>query len=474
MTTLGIDLGTGSVKAAVVSEDARTLAQASRGYEVFGPEAGRAESDPREWLSAANEVVARVASDIREPIDGVGFSGQMHGVVVTDADLIPLLPAILWADGRATAEARDLAQSFSQSDLAALGSPAVPGFAATTLKWLHHHRPDVMARARFALQPKDWLRAVLGGQVATDASDASGTLLFDVVGGTWSAAAIEWAGVDPAVLPCVRDSSAAAGTVTFEGVLSAPAIVGGADTACTLGGLGLQAGSGFIAVGTGSQTVSVLTGPSVDVTLVTHTFAALGAIGAGWYRLGAVQSAGLSLTKALAWLNADVDEAVAALRHGVRSLDPIFVPYIAGERTPFMDASLRGAWSGISLATDRPAMLRSLLEGIAQAVALSVEAVEATAAQLPAVVPLVGGGTYDPAFRQLLANTTEHALGVTEAPNAAVVGAALLAQGRTSIGTPMGVAAVIEPQPEVQAMLHDRREMMKALVRRQQLEDPHE
>ena len=471
MATLGIDLGTGSVKAAVVSDDARVLAEASRSYEVAAPEPGWAESDPREWLSAAKEVVARVASEVRSRVDGVGFSGQMHGVVVTDADLVPLLPAIVWADGRAAAEARELAKSFSQGDLAALGSPAMPGFAATTLKWLHRHRPEVMGCARFALQPKDWLRAVLGGQVVTDPSDASGTLLYEVAAGTWSAAAIEWAGIDPELLPCVRDSSSEAGTVTFDDILSAPAVVGGADTACALAGLGLQAGSGFIAVGTGSQTVSVLTGPSVDVTLVTHTFATLGAIGAGWYRLGAVQSAGLSLTKALAWLNADVDEAIAALREGVRSFDPIFIPYIAGERTPFMDASLRGAWSGISLATDRPAMLRSLLEGIGQAVALGVEAVETTGAQLPTVVPLVGGGTYDSVFRQLLANTTGHALGVIEVPNVAAVGAALLAQGRTSVGTPMGVAAVIEPQPNVQAMLHHRREMMKALVRRQQLEE---
>lgn len=468
MTTLGIDLGTGSVKAAVVSSDGSVLGEASCTYEVVGPEPGWAESDPREWLAAVNEVVGRVSAGAGTAVDGVGFSGQMHGVVVTDGDLVPLLPAILWADGRATAEALDLAESFTVDALATLGSPAVPGFAATTLKWLQRNRPEVMSQARYALQPKDWLRAALGGDVATDPSDASGTLLYDVVAGRWSTEAIAWTGVNANLVAEVRDSSAGAGEVAFACGVRAPAVVGGADTACAMAGIGLRVGDGFIAVGTGSQTVSVLAAPSVDTSLVTHTFATVGAIGAGWYRIGAVQNAGLALTKALAWLGADVAEAVEALRSGVQPSDPIFVPYIAGERTPFMDASLRGSWSGLSLSTDRAAMLRSILEGVAQAVALGVQAVEATGALLPAVVPIVGGGTHDPAFRQLLANATGHCLGVTEAPNAAVVGAALLAQGGTFAGQPAEVSSAVEPEPRAQALLAARRDQVKALVRAQQ------
>ena len=468
MTTLGIDLGTGSVKAAVVAADGRMLGEASRPYEVAGPEPGWAESDPREWLAAVNEVVARVVAGSDRPIDAVGFSGQMHGVVVTDGDLVPLLPAILWADARASAEVVDLADSFSVQALASLGSPAVPGFAATTLKWLQRNRPEVMARARYALQPKDWLRSALGGDIATDPSDASGTLLYDVVSGGWSAEAIAWTGVDRSLLAEVRGSSDPAGAVSFDCGLTAPAVVGGADTACAMSGIGLRVGSGFIAVGTGSQTVSVLDSPSIDPSLVTHTFATLGAIGAGWYRIGAVQNAGLSLTKALAWLGADIAEAVEALRAGIRPSDPIFVPYLAGERTPFMDASLRGAWAELSLATDRPAMLRSILEGVAQAVALGVQAVEATGARLPATVPIVGGGTHDPAFRQLLASATGHVLGVTDAPNAAVVGAALLAQGRTCAQQPAEVSSIVEPEPDVQELLSARRERMVNLVRTQE------
>lgn len=468
MTTLGIDLGTGSVKAALCSEDEQVLAHASRSYAVSSPESGWAQSDPLEWLAAVNEVVDLVGMQSNADIDAIGFSGQMHGVVVTDASLVPLVPAILWADARATSEAADLARSFSRSELATLGSPAVPGFAATTLKWLQRNRPDVMTQARYALQPKDWLRAALGGEIATDPSDASGTLLYDVVAGGWSPAAIAWTGLDAALLPDVLDSTAHAGEVRFNSGLVLPAVVGAADTACAMAGIGITVGTGFIAVGTGSQTVSRLMVPSVDATLVTHTFATAGAIGSGWYRIGAVQNAGLALTKVLALVNADIAEAIAALGDGIRASDPVFVPYLAGERTPFMDASLRGAWSGLSLGTDRPAMLRSIIEGIAQAVALGVEAVEATGARLPDVVPLVGGGTHDPVFRQLLANATGHALGVTDAPNAAVLGAALLAQGRTSTARAAELTSVVEPQGQVRDLLEVRRETMKSLVRAQQ------
>ena len=117
-------------------------------------------------------------------------------------------------------------------------------------------------------------------------------------------------------------------------------------------------------------------------------------------------------------------------RRARREDDPIYVPYLSGERTPFMDPHLRGSWHGLSLSTDRAAMLRSVLEGVAQAVALGVEAVQDSGDPMPSVVPLVGGGTHDPAFRQLLADATGLTLAVTDAPDSAVVGAALLAAGR--------------------------------------------
>ena len=148
----------------------------------------------------------------------------------------------------------------------------------------------------------------------------------------------------------------------------------------------------------------------------------------------------------------------------MRADDPVFVPYLAGERTPFMDPGLRGSWHGLTLATGRTAMLRSILEGVAQAVALGVAAVQESGDPMPDVVPLVGGGTHDPAFRQLLADASGLTLAVTEAPDSAVVGAALLAAGLAGNPRPPERTAVVTPQPTAMALLADRRARMVDLA----------
>ena len=263
----------------------------------------------------------------------------------------------------------------------------------------------------------------------------------------------------------MRSSTDAAGHLRVDGWGGAvPSVVGAADTACALAGLGLGAGGGFVAVGSGAQVVRVMAEPRLDPTLHTHTFALAGAPGAGWYRIGAVQSAGLSLTAALAWFGASTVDAAAALAQGRREDDPIFVPYLSGERTPFMDPQLRGSWHGLSLSTDRSAMLRSVLEGVAQAVALGVEAVQDSGDPMPEVVPLVGGGTHDPAFRQLLADASGLTLAVTDAPDSAVVGAALLAAGQTTSARPVVRTALVRPDPAAVDELAARRGMMVALA----------
>ena len=465
VTFLGIDLGTGSVKAAVVSDEGSVLAQAQRGYRVDSPHPGWAQSDPSSWLDAVRSATTDVLKT-EQPI-AVGFSGQMHGVVVVDENLVPLRPAILWADARSMHQVQSMSQQFSAHQLSQLGSPAVPGFAATSVAWLYANEPEVMARARYVLQPKDWLRAALGGAIATDPSDATGTLLCDVVTEAWSPVALAWAGLSEQLLPGIRSSNAPAGSINLGREI--PAVVGAADTACALAGLGLRPGDGFIAVGTGAQVVSVLAQPDLDASLVTHTFATAGDIRAGWFRIGAVQNAGLSLTTALSWFGSDVAEATAALRDGIQSSDPIYVPYVAGERTPFMDAALRGSWHGIGLSTDRAAMLRSILEGVAQAVALAVTAVTKTGAVLPDVAPLIGGGTLDRVFRQLLADATGCTLGVVDVPNAAVVGAAILASGQVRAVNRAEVSSVVEPGQTAMQLLAERRETMTQLVRDQQL-----
>ncbi len=164
-------------------------------------------------------------------------------------------------------------------------------------------------------------------------------------------------------------------------------VTGASDTAAAIAGLGLSIGDGFTAVGSGSQTVSLVPQPTGGISHGTHLFATAGAPGSGWYRIGAVQNAGIALRQALTWLDATAEQANAALDQGVQASDPLFVPYVAGERTPFVDPGLRGAWHGLGLDTSREAMLRSVVEGVAHAVALGIDAVLGAGAPLPDPLP---------------------------------------------------------------------------------------
>lgn len=463
--TVGVDLGTGSVKVAVVDETGAIRAKASRPYDLSSPHPGWAETDPNAWLEATQQAAAEIAGSLAEA-QAVGFSGQMHGVVLCDANLEPVRPAITWADTRAARQAAQMQADLGDVVLSRLGSPAVSGFAATSLKWLAAHEPETLARAHYALQPKDWLRARLGGSVLTEPSDASGTLLADVASGAWNNDAITWLGIDPDLLPPIVGSADDAGELHLAGQVL-PCVAGAADTAAAILGLGLSVDQGFAAVGSGSQTVSVLREPSGGIARGTHLFATAGPPASGWYRIGAVQNAGIALRRALEWLGATAQEANDALDAGIRPSDPIFVPYVAGERTPFVDAHLRGAWLGLGLDTDRGALLRSIVEGVAHAVALGMAAVEEAGAQLPDPLPLIGGGAVDPRFQQLIADISRRRLAPTEQPDAAVVGAARLARddwGSISLASPSAEQGTVEPNASLADFFADRQARLVAFV----------
>lgn len=433
----------------------------SHSYALDSPRPGWAEFDAELWARAAT----RAVTDLGTPDGCVGFSGQMHGVVLADENLTPVRPAITWADTRGAAYVERIAADVPPDALRTLGSRPVAGFAATSLAWVRDHEPDAWARARWFLQVKDWLRARLGGEVLTERSDASGTLLFDLTTGHWSEPMLTWLGIDADRLAPIVDSTAPGGEITIDGSMR-PVVIGGADTACVITALGLRPGAGFIAVGSGAQIVRVTDNTSLDGA--THLFACAGGASEGFYRIGAVQNAGVALTRVLELLGATTDEANAALRSDVRSDDPYFLPYLAGERTPFMDPNLRGAWHGMGLHTDREALLRSALEGIAHAVALACQAVSDSDGAFEQPVMLVGGGTVDPRFRQLIADATGLALAPVAAPDAAVLGAGLLAQGITCNPTSPELGDVISPRESMTALLADRRERHLSYVRTSQ------
>ncbi|GGM11637.1 xylulokinase [Nakamurella endophytica] len=431
---LGIDLGTSSVKVVLTGPDGAVRAQAGADYPVTRPHPGWSETDPAAWWSAIRSAVAQVlaAEPGAAPV-GIGLSGQMHGVVLADADGRPTRPAVLWADARAGAETA-LYRELGPDTRPRLGNPVVPGMAGPQLAWLHRHEPAVVAASRWALQPKDWVRARLTGVVAAEPSDASATLLFDVLTGDWSDDVVAALGVRRELLPDLLPSAgAAAGALTGDTATELglpagiPVAAGAADTAAAALGSGLFVpGSVQLTVGTGVQVVSPAPTPtaaSLSADPVAHLYRS--ATADGWYAMGASMTGGQTLDWVRRMLGAEWVELYAAAGHRPEPGDPVFLPHLVGERTPYLDTGLRGAWTGLAARHDRDLMLYAALEGVAFAAADALEALPGVPDD-GRVLRIAGGGSVHPAWRRLLADVLRADLHAVDVPGASARGAALL------------------------------------------------
>ena len=428
---LGLDLGTSSFKALVLDAEGRTLSLATAGYPLDAPHPDWSETDPAAWWTAAVEATAQALHAAGQPsIAGIGLAGQMHGQVLVRADGTPLRPAILWSDGRATRfHARyDTLPAETRRRLA---NPFMAGAAGVTLAWLAEREPAVLRRARWALQPKDWLRArLVDGDAVTDPSDASATLLWDVPADTWAAdVAASW-GIDLRLLPPVRPSGSTAGPLTAVAARALglepgiPVAVGAADAAAAALGTGFVAPGGVqLTVGTGAQAVAMRATASIDHTGRTHLYRT--ATDGRWYAMAAVQNAGLALDWARRALGVEWPDLFAALPGEPLGPDaPLFIPHVTQER-PFQPHPGPGAgWVGAHLHHGPADLLASAMEGVAFGIRLAVDALPGAPAT--PTVRLSGGGSLDPGFRQLLADVLGRDLEAVEGQAASARGAALL------------------------------------------------
>jgi xylulokinase len=452
--TLGLDLGTSSAKAVVLDTGGTVLAQASAGYAVTSAAAGYAESDPGDWWAAvcacARSAIASAARAAGTRATGaagtraagarpvaIGLSGQMHGLVMTADGGRALRPALLWADSRATG-ALDAYRRLPRAARDRLANPLAAGMTGPMLVWIAEHEPEVYAGARWALSPKDWLRARLTGEVHAEPSDASATLLYDVAGDRWDLEVVSALGLDAGLLAPLVPSAALAGRLTAEAgaALGLPAglpvAAGAGDTAAAALGSGIaargseQGGDLQLTVGTGAQVIRPRAVPVNRAGAGVHLFRL--AAPAGWYQMGATLSAGLSLNWVRTVLNASWEELYASAGPP-GAADPVFVPHLSGERTPYCDPALRGSWTALTLAADRAALLRSALEGAAFAIRDALDALlggPEPAGERPACLRLAGGGTLAAGWRQLLADVLGVPLYAVDVPAASGRGAALL------------------------------------------------
>jgi xylulokinase len=437
---LGIDLGTSQVKALLCAPDGAVLGRGTAGYQVSTPVQGWAEADPEDWWHATRTAVRSAVGPARAEVSALAAVGQMHGLVLSSERTGVLRPGIVWLDRRASAEVADY-RRLPADLLDRLGNAPSVGMAGPVLLWLSRHEPDAYRRARWMLQPKDWLRLRLTGEAATDPTDASGTLLFDVRSDTWAADVAGALGLRTDLLPAIRPPAEIAGTL-LPGPAEQlglrpglPVATGAADTAASLLAARLPAGRwGLLTLGTGGQLIVPAREARADASGGTNLFRA---VEGGTYRLAGAQNVGVTLGWVRRTLGASWDELYNTAERPWRAEVPVFLPYLAGER---WDDRAGGAWTGLTLAHRRDDLMRAALEGVAFLLRSKLDDMRA-AGCAPAKIQLAGGGSQHPAWRRLLADALAMPLYPSGAGWLTARGAALIAATATGM-LPGGMEAV--------------------------------
>jgi xylulokinase len=409
---IGIDVGTSGVKGIAISPRGEVLAVAEEGYPLSTPHPGWSEQDPEDWWRATQACLARL------PEGAIGFSGQMHGLVTLDEQHRPLRPAILWNDQRTAEECAEIEDSVGLARLIDLtGNRALTGFTAPKLLWLRKHEPEVYGRIAHILLPKDYVRFRLEGELAIDAADASGTLLYDVANRRWSDEVLAALDLPREWLPPSFESTEVAGA---------------GDQAAGALGVGIDApGPLSVVLGTSGVVFGVLPGYRADPQARLHTFCH--AVPGTWHAMGVMLSAAGSLR----WLRNVLGTEEATLVGEAAAWEPgaeglLFLPYLTGERTPHADPGARAAFAGLTVRHDRGALSRAVLEGVAYGLRDSLELLKELGFAA-SVGRVSGGGARSELWTEIVATVLGLPLERTAVDEGAAYGAALLAGVRSGL-----------------------------------------
>ena len=403
---IGLDIGTSGVKGLALAADGAVVASAERAYPLSTPQPGWAEQDPADWWEAAQLVLAEL------PSGPIGLSGQMHGLVVLDEHGEVLRPAILWNDQRTAAECAEIERRVGLERLIELtGNRALTGFTAPKLLWLRTHEPDVYARIRHVLLPKDYVRFKLTGERTIDVADASGTLLFDVARRRWSEEVCQALEIPLDWLPEAHESTEVA--------------TAGDQAAGALGVGVVEPGAVSVVLGTSGVVFATLPAYAPDPQARVHVFCH--AVPGTWHAMGVM----LSAAGSFAWLRDALDAPYGSLDEEAARWEPgceglLFAPYLAGERTPHADPDARAAFTGLSLRHDRGALARAVLEGVAFGLRDSLELLRALGVA-PEVGRVSGGGARSKLWLRIVASVLQLPLERVAVEEGAAYGAALLA-----------------------------------------------
>lgn len=461
---IGLDLGTGGVRAIAVDLQGQIIAQTTRSYPLLTPQPGWTEQNPSDWVNASLDAL----SDVTQQLDGhramsgdkplrvyaLGLSGQMHGMVPLNAEGRIIRPAILWNDQRTGKAVAEIEATIPRQELIQLtGNPAVTGFQLPKLVWLRTEEPQAYALLRQILLPKDYLGYVLTGKPVTEPSDASGVGCLNLANRQWDTDILNALNISPALFPCVVESTAIAGRLKSEIAAyvrlpaGLPVVAGGGDNAAAAIGLGISASNlnrGSLSIGTSGVIFAPCDRPIPDPEGRVHLFCH---VDGGYHLLGVTLSAGGSLswyrdTFAPHIAYTDLMDIADRSLPGARGI--LFLPHLSGERSPHLDPDTRGAWVNLSLAHTQADLIRAVLEGVAFSLRAALEVIS----EITPVHQLLatGGGVRASIWLRILADVLDKELIAPRIEEGAAYGAAILAM--VGIGVHANLEAAFKMLPQ--------------------------
>lgn len=433
MLYIGVDLGTSSVKLLLMDEEGNIKSIVTREYELYFPKPGWSEQNPEDWYSALVDGIKELTKDCdKSQVDGISFSGQMHGMVILDEKDQVIRPAILWNDGRTQAECDYLNNEIGREKISSYtANMALTGFTAPKLLWVRKHEPDNFAKIKKVMLPKDYIAYRLSGIHCTDVSDASGMLLFDVKNKRWSKEMLDICGLKEEQMAKIHESYQVVGTLKKEVAqeLGLPeqvkVIAGGGDQAVAAVGTG-TVGEGKCNVSLGTSGVVFISTKefAVDKNNSLHAFAHAD----GKYHFMGVM---LSAAASNKWW---MDEIIGTKEYAKEQQDiktlgennVFFLPYLMGERTPHNNPNARGTFIGMTMDTTRADMTQAVLEGVAFALRDSFEITKSLGVDISRI-RINGGGAKSPLWCKIIANVLNVKVDKINSEEGPAFGAAILA-----------------------------------------------
>ncbi|ULT56161.1 xylulokinase [Neobacillus drentensis] len=435
---IGVDLGTSAVKILLVNQNGDVCQEVSKSYPLIIEKSGYSEQNPEEWVAKTTEGLAELVQafqgDVKD-IEGISFSGQMHGLVLLDEANQVLRNSILWNDTRTTKQCQEIYETVGQERLLEITkNPALEGFTLPKILWVKEQEPETFKRASVFMLPKDYLRYRITGNLHMEYSDAAGTLMLNVSKREWSPEILNLFGIAPELCPPLVESHACVGTVTAEfaqstGLSEATKVfAGGADNACGAIGSGiLSEGKSLCSIGTSGVVLSYEERNDLDFEGKVHYF------NHGeentYYTMGVTLAAGYSLS----WFKDTFakEEAFDQFLEGVDGVPAgsdglLFTPYIVGERTPHADSNIRGSFIGMDAGHERKHFARAVLEGITFSLNESIEIFRNSGKTIDSIIS-IGGGAKNETWLQMQADIFNAKIEKLTSEQGPGMGAAMLA-----------------------------------------------